>query len=47
LTEAEAMQTESSTPPANLEPDWCVLYLDYLTRGDLPSNKTEARWITR
>jgi ribonuclease HI len=33
---AEAMQAESSTPPANLEPDWCVPYLDHLTRGDLP-----------
>jgi hypothetical protein len=41
------MQAEGSTPPANLEPDWCVPYLDHLTRGDLPSDKTEARWITR
>jgi hypothetical protein len=40
------MQTEGSTLPANLEPDWRVLYLDHLTRGDLPSDKTEARWIT-
>jgi hypothetical protein len=35
-TGAEAMQVESSTLPANLEPDWCVPYLDHLTRGDLP-----------
>jgi hypothetical protein len=41
------MQVEGSTLPANLEPDWRVPYLDYLTRGDLPSDKTEARWITR
>jgi ribonuclease HI len=46
-TRAEAMQVEGSTPPANLELDWCVPYLDHLTRGDLPSDKIEARWITR
>jgi hypothetical protein len=38
---------EGSTPPANLESDWRVPYLDYLIRGDLPSAKTEARQITR
>jgi hypothetical protein len=43
----EAMQVEGSTPPANLKPDRRVPYLDHLTRGDLPSDKTEARWITR
>jgi hypothetical protein len=41
------MQVEGSTPPVNLEPDWRVLYLDHLTRGDLPSDNTEARRITR
>jgi hypothetical protein len=41
------MQVEGSTPPANLEPDWRVPYLVHLTRGDLPSDKTEARRITR
>jgi hypothetical protein len=45
-TGAEAMQTKSSTPLANLKPDWRVSYLDHLTRGDLPLDKTEARWIT-
>jgi hypothetical protein len=47
LTRAEAKQAESSTPPANLAPDWHVSYLDHLTRGNLPSDKTEARRITR
>jgi hypothetical protein len=46
LTRAEAMQAEGSTPPANLELNWRVSYLDYLTRGDLPSDKTEARRTT-
>jgi hypothetical protein len=39
------MQVEGPTPPSDLEPDWRVLYLDYLIRGDLPSDKTEARRI--
>jgi hypothetical protein len=46
-TGAEAMQAEGSTPPANLEPDWRIPYLDHLTRGDLPSDKIEARRIAR
>jgi ribonuclease HI len=46
FTRAEAMQAEGSTPPADLEPDWRVPYLDHLTRGDLLSDKTEARRIT-
>jgi hypothetical protein len=41
-TGTEVMQAEGSTPPANLEPDWHVPYFDHLTRGDLPSDKTEA-----
>jgi hypothetical protein len=39
------MQMEGSTPPADLEPDWRTPYLDCLIRGDLPPDKTEARWI--
>jgi hypothetical protein len=46
-TGAKAMQVEGSTPPANPEPDWRILYLNHLTRGDLPSDKNEARRITR
>jgi hypothetical protein len=42
---AKAMQAEGSNPPTNLVPDWRVPYLDHLTRGDLPSDKTEARRI--
>jgi hypothetical protein len=44
-TRVEAMQAEGSTPPANPEPDWRFPYLDHLTRGDLPSDKIEARRI--
>jgi hypothetical protein len=35
-TGAEVMQTEGSTLPADLEPDWRVPYLDRLTRGVSP-----------
>jgi hypothetical protein len=41
------MQAEGSTLPANPGPDWHVPYLDHLTQGDLPSDKIEARRITR
>jgi hypothetical protein len=41
------MQTEGSTLPADLEPDWCTPYLDRLTQGELPLDKTEARRIAR
>jgi hypothetical protein len=46
-TRADVMQMEGLTPPADLEPDWRTPYLDCLTRGELPLDKTEARWITR
>jgi hypothetical protein len=41
------MQTEGSTPPADLKLDWRTPYLDCLIRGNLPPDKTEARWIAR
>jgi hypothetical protein len=46
-TGAEAMQVEGSTPPSDPEPDWRIPYLDHLIRGDLPSDKIEARRIAR
>jgi hypothetical protein len=46
-TGADVMQTEGSPPPAALEPDWRIPYLDCLIRGELPSDKTKARWIAR
>jgi hypothetical protein len=39
------MQTKGSTLPADLELDWCILYLDCLIQGELPLDKTEARQI--
>jgi hypothetical protein len=44
-TGADVMQMEGSTLPADLEPDWRIPYLDCLTRGELPLDKTEARQI--
>jgi ribonuclease HI len=46
-TGADVMQMEGSTPPADLKPDWHISYLDCLIRGELPSDKTEARQIAR
>jgi hypothetical protein len=46
-TRGEAMQVEGSTPPSDPEPDWRIPYLDHLVRGDLPSDKIEARRIAR
>ena len=36
-------------PATELDPldDWRTLYLDYLLRDTLPTNKTEARWLAR
>jgi hypothetical protein len=44
-TGVKVMQTEGSTLPSDLKLDWRVTYLDRLTRGDLPLDKTEARRI--
>jgi hypothetical protein len=41
------MQMEGSPPPADLEPDWRIPYLDCLIQGELPSDNTEARRIAR
>jgi hypothetical protein len=46
-TEADVMQMEGSTPPADLEPDCRIPYLDCLIQGELHSDKYEARWIAR
>jgi hypothetical protein len=46
-TGANVMQMEGSPPPADLELDWRISYHDCLIRGELPSNKTKARRITR
>jgi hypothetical protein len=46
-TGADIMQTEGSTLLTNLESDWHTPYLDCLTQGQLPSDKTEARRVTR
>jgi hypothetical protein len=41
-TGANVMQTEGSTLPTDVEPDWRTPYLDCITRGELPLDKTEA-----
>jgi hypothetical protein len=46
-TRANVVQTEGSTLQVDLRPDWRTPYLDCLTRGELPLDKTEARRIAR
>jgi ribonuclease HI len=46
-TRADVMQTEGLTLPADLELNWRTPYLDCLTRGELPLDKTKARQIAR
>ena len=45
--EAEAMLVEGDCPEANPHVDWWVSYLEYLIRGELPSDKTQARHLAR
>jgi hypothetical protein len=44
---ADVMQTEGLTLPADLKPDWRAPYLNCITRGELPLDKTEAQQIAR
>ena len=43
--EPEVMEVDAEPPKANQGMDWWVSFLDYLVRGELPIDKTEARWL--
>ena len=45
--EPEVMEVDAEPPKANQSMDWRVLFLDCLIRGELPTDKTEARWLAR
>ena len=45
--EPEAMEINVETPKADQGTDWRVPFLDCLIRGELPADKTEARWLAR
>ena len=47
-SDPEVMELEED-PAVEPDPpnDWRTLYLDYLLRDTLPTDKTEARWLAR
>ncbi|XP_066373519.1 uncharacterized protein [Miscanthus floridulus] len=46
-TEPEAMAIDAKPPMGDQGMDWQVSFLDRLVRGELPANRTEARWLVR
>ena len=47
VAEPEAMEIDAGPPEADRGADWRVPLLDRLTRGVLPVDRTEARWLAR
>ena len=43
MDEAEAMEIDEAPSPQ----DWCTLYLDWMIRGILPSDRAQARCLAR
>ncbi|XP_066316243.1 uncharacterized protein [Miscanthus floridulus] len=44
--EPEVMEINAEPPEANQGMDWRVPFLDYLIRGELPVDRSKARWLT-
>ena len=45
--EPEVMEINVEPIEANQGTDWQVLFLDCLVRGELPIDRTKARWLAR
>ena len=45
--EPEAMAIDAEPPKADQGTDWRVPFLDRLIRGELPADRTEARWLAQ
>jgi ribonuclease HI len=45
--EEEALPVEEEQNGVTPDPNWQTPYLEYLLRGDLPIDKTKARWLAR
>ena len=45
--ELEAMEVNAEPPEANQGMDWRVPFLDCLVRGELPADRTKARWLAQ
>ncbi|XP_066341728.1 uncharacterized protein [Miscanthus floridulus] len=45
--EPKVMEVNTEPPEANQGMDWRVPFLDCLVQGELPADRTEARWLAR
>ena len=45
--EAEVMEVDTEPPETNQGMDWRVPFLDWLAQGELPIDRTKARWLAR
>ncbi|XP_066384670.1 uncharacterized protein [Miscanthus floridulus] len=46
-TKPEVMEVNTKPPQTNQDVDWRIPFLDWLDRGELPSDRIEARWLAR
>ena len=46
-TEPEVMEVNTKPPQTDQDVDWRIPFLDWLDRGELPRDRTEARRLTR
>jgi len=46
-TEPEVMEVSTEPPQTDQDADWRALFLYWLDRGELPNDRTEARWLVR
>ena len=46
-TEPEVMEVNTEPPQTDQDADWRIPFLDWLDRGELPADRTEARRLAR
>ena len=46
-TEPEVMEVNTEPPQTDQDADWRIPFLDWLDRGELPGDRTEARRLAR
>ena len=46
-TKPEVMEVSAEPLQTDQDVDWRILFLDWLDRGELPSDRTEARRLAR
>ena len=45
--EPEVMEVDTEPPQTDQDTDWRVPFLDWLARGELPTDRAKARWLAR